>query len=98
MKENIKNYELIKDSGTLFEKKIFGDEYKNNYINSEYFLKVENLEKPLKEFKNQYEKFMENVKKNNLISLNANTLIPFRRIKDNFYFGRCLLDGKILMD
>ena len=50
MKENIKNYQLIKDSDTLFEKKIFGDEYKNNYINSEYFLKVENLNNSLKEF------------------------------------------------
>lgn len=44
LKENIKNYHLIKDSGSHFEKKIFGDNYQNTYLNSEYFLKIENLE------------------------------------------------------
>ena len=97
MENNIKNYELIKDSGSLFEKKIFGNDYKNNYTNSEYFLDIKNLEKSLNEYKEQHKLFMENVEKNKLTSLNEYTLIAFRRVKDNFYFGRCLLDGKTLI-
>lgn len=38
---------------------------------------------------------MKNVENNKLNSLNADTLIAFRRQKENFYFGRCLLDGKM---
>ena len=98
LKKNIKNYRLIEDSGTLFEKKIFGEDYKNNYINSEYFLKIENLEMPLKQFQERYKLFMKDVKKHNLTDLNLNTFIAFRKIKDNYYYGRCLLDGKTLID
>ena len=43
LKVKIENYKLLKDSRTLFEKKIFGTNYQNNYLNSEYFLRIENL-------------------------------------------------------
>lgn len=92
LKEKIENYKLIKDSRTLFEKKIFGTNYQNNYLNSEYFLRIENLQKSLKNFKAQYSKFIEEVNNEGLDILNTKTFIVFKRVKDSFYFWKCIFD------
>ena len=52
LKENIKDYEYIPDSGHLFEMKLFENYNRayNYYSDSEYFLNLQNFKVPLEEF------------------------------------------------
>lgn len=98
LKENIEDYEYIWDSGHYFENKIF-DDYNRafiNYSDSEYFLNLQNLNFSLELFRQNYKSFNEKFceQKNKLLNLNLNTEICFKRIKNNFIFGRCLLDSR----
>ena len=92
LKEKIPNYKEIKDSGSLFEKKIFHDIKENNYLKSEFFLRIENLNQSLNDFQFSYAMYLNKIKENDLELLNDETSIPFRRINDFFCFGRCILD------
>ena len=92
LREKIPGYELIKDSGNHFEKKLFKDIYTNNYLGSEYLLKIENLNQNLKEFNDNFKKFEGKVDSTDLNLLNNGTSVNCRGNRSLFYYGRCLLD------
>ena len=98
LKEKINNYKYIKDSGSLFESKLFTNIHTSSYLDSEYFLNINNLKQPLKIFKEGYNDFMGKILENDLKYLNDETSVSFRRTRDVFYYGRCMLDsGKEFM-
>ena len=98
LKEKINNYKYIKDSGSLFESKLFTNIHTSSYLDSEYFLNINNLKQPLKIFKEGYNDFMGKSLENDLKYLNDETSVSFRRTRDVFYYGRCMLDsGKEFM-
>ena len=63
LNNKIVNYELIEDSGELFEIKLFGNNKKNkmDYITSEYFLYIKNLNQPLKNFRDNLKLFEDKI-------------------------------------
>jgi hypothetical protein len=93
LKEKINNYKYIKDSGSLFESKLFTNIHTSSYLDSEYFLNINNLKQPLKIFKEGYNDFMGKSLENDLKYLNDKTSVSFRRTRDVFYYGRCMLDS-----
>lgn len=91
----IENYEFISDSGTHFEEKLFGKDSKMNYFNSEFFLNVENLNQPLKDFKEKLKDFGTKINESNEFKeLRDKTSVSFKSFNNSFYFGNCLLDPK----
>lgn len=90
LKEKIKNYIFINDPGYLFENKIFNNCDHYHYLNSDYFLRIHNLNCGLKEFKDNFENFKKAFKPDDINSLNKGVTILNRGC---FYvIGRCLLD------
>ena len=97
LKKEIKNYNFIEDSGRLFESKLFENNpgYKMNYFTSEYFLNINNLNQSLKDFKENLNKFENQIIKNEeLKSLIDRTSFSFKSHNKSFYLGRCLLDPR----
>ena len=75
LKEKIKNYNLITDSGCHFEKKIFNNCDHYNYLISEYFLRINNLNCSLKEFIDNFENFKKTFGSDDANSLNKGVTI-----------------------
>ena len=96
LQNKIENYKIIRDSGNHFESKLFEDNDKMNYFNSEYFLNVKNLNQPLKDFKANMIAFEAKINESyELKKLRDETSVIFKQYDDNtFYFGRCLLNPK----
>ena len=90
--KEIKDYELIQDSGTHFEKKLFNDFYNKNYLSYEYFLRKEHLDCSLKEFNDNFENFKKKFSPNEIISLNKEAPILSRKNEGYFCYGGCFLD------
>ena len=97
LNNKIVNYELIEDSGELFEIKLFGNDKKNkmDYITSEYFLYIKNLNQPLKNFRDNLKLFEDRINDSDeLNKLRKDTSISFKRFNKIIYFGKCFLNPK----
>lgn len=82
LKKKIPNYKMIKDSCHLLESILFENmtNYKYNYLITEYFLNMDNLDQSLEDFKKNYALFVQKFKSSqNLKKLNENSrLLLFR--------------------
>ena len=95
LQNNIENYNLISESGSNFERKLFDNESKMNFFNSEYFLNLKNLNQSLKNFKEKMKAFEAKIDESyEFKKLKDETTVIFRSYKNSAYFGKCLLDSK----
>ena len=100
LKENINNYNLINDSGKLFESKLFNNNKNSeyNYLISEFFLNKSNLNQSLNEFRTQLKTFEKIIATNHYLKeLNFETTVCFKQFNGFFYFGNCILDNSGLL-
>ena len=94
LQKKIENYEVIKDSGTHFEDKLFDNFYEDNYLGFEYFLRIENLNCGIKEFKDNFLKFKQKLKNERIVKeLNKGASLDFRKNRSIHFHGGCFLDS-----
>lgn len=92
----IKDYQLIVDSGRLFENKLFGNNNETlNYIISEYFLNTKNLSQSLNDFRKNLKNFEDKADKYKELKLiKDKTSVSFKSLSKFLYLGSCILDSK----
>ena len=97
LNNKIVNYKLIGDSGELLEIKLFGNNKKNkmDYITSEYFLYIKNLNQSLKNFRDNLKLFEDKITDSDeLNKLRKDTSKSFKNFNKIIYFGKCFLNPK----